>query len=798
MLFLGGGKDARARWLGLVFLSFGTLFTDRLLGAAIPALPAAASVPLLFVARTHLIAFQPLLSWQFAWHFPRVQSALVPPWLPPLMVRVTAAAGAVLLVANLVAHGLASPVSTAVGARVTPEGETGFFWQTVTVLLLPSLALLVAKLRVAHRTARRRLAWVVAGFVIGTLAMVLHVLLAWLIPRYAAFASEPGHGRIIGMSLTAFSLVIPATTAYAVVVEHVLDVRFVIRRAVQYALARYTVLALMAAPVIGLISVGLGNYTKPIGDILRDSPVFTAAFLVAAGMLAWRRALLESIDRRFFREHYDARRILVELVDKSRKAQTTRNVITLITSEVDRALHLERISMLVRHYDSLELRDPDDRIRALDAAGPLAALIAGSHAPLTVDLSSDSSPLARLPDADRQWLADASARLVVPLLGAQDSMIGVIALGEKRSELPFTQEDRDLMMAVAASAALALEQKLQSESPRPDGLRTPPVHGARQCVACGRVQETGPSGCDTCGSAVREALLPAVLAGKFELERQIGAGGMGVVYRARDLTLDRRVALKVLPRVDAHAVTRLRREARAMAMMQHPNLAVIHAMESWGGAPVLVLEYLPGGTLADRIRHGVIPVAETITLGEVLGDVLHHVHRAGFLHRDIKPSNIGFTDEGTAKLLDFGLVRMMNRLSDLSTVTDGTVLAPGATGQRRITSLLTAETAVQHIVGTPAYMSPEALATGSVDQGLDLWGLALTLYEALTGTNPFIAPTIDQTVTRVLQAEVPDARHTRPDCPPALAEFLAGALALERSRRPQSALEFSSSLRAIV
>src|SRR6476620_10301124 len=104
MLFLGGGRDARARWLGLVFLSFGTLFTDRLLGAAIPLLPGPARVPLLLIARTHLIAFQPLLSWQFAWHFPRVQSALVPPWLAHAMVRVSAVAGATLLVGNLVAH----------------------------------------------------------------------------------------------------------------------------------------------------------------------------------------------------------------------------------------------------------------------------------------------------------------------------------------------------------------------------------------------------------------------------------------------------------------------------------------------------------------------------------------------------------------------------------------------------------------------------------------------------------------------------------------------------------------------
>jgi hypothetical protein len=798
-LYLGGKSDVRARLLGVVFLLFGTLFTDRLVARALPALPGPLGVGLSILANIHLNAFEPLVFWQFAWSFPRVQSALVPAWFPRSMARLALAAGSVLVLGNVIADVLAAEGSAlrALGAPLSPNTDEGWFWQITSILTLPSLALLVAKLRAANAGERRRLAWVVSGIVIGTFPMVVHVLLVTAVPRYAAFVGEPLRTRTLGIVLTAFSLVIPAATAYAVLVDQVLEVRFIIRRAVQYALARYTVLGLMVALVVGLVSVGYGNRNRPLAELLGSSPLSVVALLLAAAVLLWRRSLLEAIDRRFFREHYDAHRILVELVDKSRKAHTARDLMTLITSEVDRALHLERISLLVRDDDSDQLRDPEGRIRGLDVDGALGSLIAGSHTPLDVDLSSESSPLGRLPEVEREWLADASARLIVPLLGAQGRPLGVLTLGDKRSQLPFTQEDRNLMTAVAASAALALEQKLHSESPNPDMPATR-THAARQCVVCGRVQDRLQSTCHACGSALQEALLPAVLAGKFEIEQQIGAGGMGVVYRARDLTLSRPVAIKVLPRVLPQAAARLRREARAMAMMQHTNLAVIHAMESWRGSPVLVLEYLAGGTVADRIRSGPVPVGDVIAMGVVIADVLHHVHRAGYLHRDVKPSNIGYTDDGVAKLLDFGLVRLVTRLSAMSasntTSTGGPRLEPA--GLPAGPDSRPFETAVHQFVGTPAYLSPEAVAMAPPSQGVDLWGLAVTLYEALTRRNPFLAPTVAETVSLIVRAAAPDPREMRPDCPPALAMFLASALAADRSRRPQSALEFLNRLQA--
>jgi serine/threonine-protein kinase len=273
---------------------------------------------------------------------------------------------------------------------------------------------------------------------------------------------------------------------------------------------------------------------------------------------------------------------------------------------------------------------------------------------------------------------------------------------------------------------------------------------------------------------------------------------MGIVYRARDLELNRLVAMKVLPRVGPHAASRLRREARAMAMLPHPNLAVIHALESWRGAPVLVLEYLAGGTIADRLRHRPLPVGDIISVGVVMADVLRHVHNAGFLHRDVKPSNIGYTADGTAKLLDFGLVRLIATLSGMSTAPTRTIgaVSPTASGAAPATVGHRSHDTDQ-FVGTPAYMSPEAVAMESPTHSVDLWGLAVTMYEALTGVNPFSAPTVTETVTLITSASVADPRQFRPDCPPALAAFLMSALTADRNRRPQNALDFITRLRAV-
>ena len=801
-LFVGGRRDERARALATVLVVFATLFTDRIAIRATSQMPDLIDRALLVIAAVQLVAFSPYAFWRFVYLFPRPQPPAGSRWIGPAMEYATLTTGTVLIAGNLLATAQGADrwgLQTALGW--TSQYDDRVFWPALTILTLACLWLLIGKWRRAALTERRRLGWVVVGIAVGTFPMLAHILLALAVPSYEAFSWQPETRRALGVILTLFTLVIPVATMYAVVEEHALDVSFVVRRAVQYALAKYTVMAAIASLVIAVAIVAYGNRTRPLADVIASSPLAVIATVLLVGLLVSRRALLNAIDRHFFREQYDARQILVDLVERSQSVHSTRDVANLLLADVGRALHLERVALLMLDDTGDILGDSQGRVPPLRLSSPLGLILSGSRAPLDVDLSSAGSMLVRLPEAEREWLADAGARLIVPLFGVRESPIGVLVLGDKRSELPFTDEDRRLMTAVAASAALALEQKFSRESPNLDTPAPMPRSNGAQCTACGRVQGRGASRCQACSGALRDALLPITLGGKFEVQQQIGAGGMGVVYRGRDVSLNRPVALKVLPRVGASAAARLRREARTMAALQHPHLAVIHAMESWRGAPVLVLEYLAGGTLADRLRHRPMPLSEVMPIFIAVAEVLCHIHAAGYLHRDIKPSNLGFTSHGGPKLLDFGLVQMIADVAGDSTVTFGTVAAatlPAGEGDSTHAGNLTQRSSFVHFIGTPAYMSPEAIGMDPPGPLVDLWSLAVTMYEATTGSNPFRAASVPETVKLVSAAHLPDARDLRTDCPAAVAQFLAAALARNRQDRPQSAVDFLRALQSTV
>jgi serine/threonine protein kinase len=261
---------------------------------------------------------------------------------------------------------------------------------------------------------------------------------------------------------------------------------------------------------------------------------------------------------------------------------------------------------------------------------------------------------------------------------------------------------------------------------------------------------------------------------------------MGVVYRARDVSLSRDVAIKVLPRVSHQAVRRLRREARAAARLIHPNLGLIFAAETWRGTPMLVLEFLDGGTLEERIACGQIPVADLVGWGIQLAGALEAAHSQGLLHRDIKPSNIGFTSRGVPKLLDFGLVRLLDE-----TATDAA--EPGLAGPfdplDSAASAMTNLTASGRVAGTAPYLSPEAVQGEPPAPGFDVWGLTITLFEALTGENPFAMSPVERAFNLILTTPLPDPRLLRPDCPEAAAAFFLKALSKSPWERPSSARE---------
>jgi eukaryotic-like serine/threonine-protein kinase len=381
--------------------------------------------------------------------------------------------------------------------------------------------------------------------------------------------------------------------------------------------------------------------------------------------------------------------------------------------------------------------------------------------------------------------------------------VGVLVLGAKRSELPYSADDRSLLRAVASAAALVLTHGFRAgQAPDWKNATEPGDTGPGvECVDCGRLQATGAPSltCRACGGRTQAASLPDVVAGKYKVERRIGAGGMGVVYLAREIRLDRFVVLKTLPRVSNADVSHLNTEARAMAALQHENLAVIFGAERWRDRPVLIMEYLSGGTLADQLRQRRLSPYEAVSLGIVLVQALAHLHKRRLLHRDIKPSNIGFTEEGAPKLLDFGLSFFLptTEIMAAETRTIHTLVEWVRTGTDPW-SPQTLATHAQMVVGTPAYLCPEAIAMKPADARFDLWSLAVTLYESVAGVNPFQAENTLQTLVRIAHSKAPDIRQFRPDCSDAHASFFALALDPDASRRPASAADFRMALRELV
>ena len=261
------------------------------------------------------------------------------------------------------------------------------------------------------------------------------------------------------------------------------------------------------------------------------------------------------------------------------------------------------------------------------------------------------------------------------------------------------------------------------------------------------------------------ALSPGSRRGPYEIIAKIGAGGMGEVYRARDTKLDRDVALKILPEAFAsnpERLARFEREAKTLAALNHPHIAHIHGLEESDGVRTLVLEFVDGPTLADRIAHGPIPVNEALTIARQIAEALEAAHDQGIIHRDLKPENIKVRTDGTVKVLDFGLAKA---LDPISAATADVTASPTITAPALMTG-------AGMIVGTAAYMSPEQARGKEVDRRTDVWAFGCVLFEMITGRRVFPGATVSDTIAAVL-AQSPDWTALPPATPPRVRHVLA-------------------------
>lgn len=268
--------------------------------------------------------------------------------------------------------------------------------------------------------------------------------------------------------------------------------------------------------------------------------------------------------------------------------------------------------------------------------------------------------------------------------------------------------------------------------------------------------------------------------GQYEVTAKLGEGGMGEVYRARDAKLGRDVALKLLPSALAHdgqSLARLEREARTLAALNHPNIAAIYGLEEAEGMRALVMELVEGETLAEHI-HGAtgtgakcLSAEEALPIAKQIAEALEYAHERGVIHRDLKPANVKITPEGTVKVLDFGLAKVLS---------DQDSMAPSVPANSPTLSVMATQAGM--ILGTAAYMAPEQAKGKQVDRRADIWAFGCVLFEMLSGKKPFEGETISDLLAAVIRGE-PEWTDLPEKTPPAIKRLIRRCLVKDPKQR---------------
>jgi hypothetical protein len=588
--------------------------------------------------------------------------------------------------------------------------------------------------------------------------------------------------------LPAFGLV------YAIGVARVLGPRVVLRRSLQYALATRTLTVLTILPAAALILSLARRPEARVRDVV--SSVYLALLAMSVAAFVYRQRARRWLDEWFFREEYDARKILLSLAGRVRFETNPSDLVATVVQQTDEALHPEMVAILVSGVEEDRLTPVavlHGSVESLPLDGGLVAMLRWSDEPLELFTSDPRSPVRRLPREEQEWIECTGAVLLIPVLGQDKSLIALIVLGARKSEEAYTAEDLELLANIAAQMALGfdvarLRRQMEHAGSVPGGTTRLVTRAApmMECPRCGRCEDHDVRICPSDGAVLRRSgTIGRVLEGKYRLEQLLGRGGMGAVYQARDMRLDRMVAVKVVRSEligDPDAQRRFLREAQIVARLQHPAIVLVFDYGTLGdGSAYLVMELVRGEDLRKVLsREGRLEPARAARILSSVCGAIEAAHRQGVLHRDLKPENILLPEEGVdAKVLDFGVAKVIGRERRDATLAAG-----------EAATVLTVDGAV---VGTPAYMAPEQLRGQTPDARADVFSLGVIAYEMLTGTLPFGRGSLAEVVlaqTRGLAPAEVDSLS------PALARAVRAALDPDPDRRPPSPQAFAHLINA--
>jgi GAF domain-containing protein len=582
------------------------------------------------------------------------------------------------------------------------------------------------------RDQQTRIRWVVCGGLVGLIPVAAYSLGTFLLrlSGQGELRADPLWMQA-GHVASAFMVAFPAALVYAVVKHRLLDIQVAIRLSLQYLLARRVLQGVLLLPAFALLWPVLQQPDRTLAELFPLESVYLNVVLLAAvAASVWYRDSVQAwLDRKFFREAYQQETILRDTLAALKQLDRVEEGAQLVATKVIAALHPSFICIFhqVRPKGPFALSHSSgqvsDGVRRL--VEPAIVRI------LATDFKTPRDVL--LPSLERRDSCEAS--LMVPVIGSDERLVGLLVLGERKSEAPYSPADRRLLQGIADQIALVHENVRLRERVDEEQRVRRTVLGhlpreridlLRECSACGACFDADVQYCTADGHELTH-LLPVerILDGRYRLDRRLGHGGMGAVYEATDLDLQRKVAAKVMLGNlfgNLSALRRFEREAQAVARLNHPNIVAVHDFGRIGAdGAYLVMERIYGSTWrAELEAQGTLsPSCLAEWLAQLL-DGLGAAHAARVVHRDLKPENIlivpAGADSGRIKIVDFGLATLEeNGALHMSLTASGVFL------------------------GTFRYMSPEQLMRKDCDARSDLFTVGVMAFEALTGTRPFVA-----------------------------------------------------------
>jgi eukaryotic-like serine/threonine-protein kinase len=409
----------------------------------------------------------------------------------------------------------------------------------------------------------------------------------------------------------------------------------------------------------------------------------------------------------------------------------------------------------------------------LRSTNKLVPLIRVFGKPFPVLLAETGWLGQQLPQEDKDFLGKAHIDLIVPVSLTQGHTEVLLVLGPKLSEEPYSTEDTRLLETVASSMALLVARG-------PVGLSNVVFE---ECPRCGSCYDSGTTRCPTDNITLTLVPNPRLLADRYRLDGRLGQGGMGKVYRATDISLDRSVAVKMIREefiAEPSALDRFSRECRVAASLSHPNVVTVHdfGVDSAQRA-FLVMELLEGITLRKELHiHSRLSPARVLQIFEPLCAGLEAAHSRGLVHRDLKPENI-FLVRASApevvKITDFGIAKFLPRVADE-----------------------TSDTFTGVPLGTLRYMSPEQLRAGALSHRWDIWALAVIAYEVLCGIHPFAASDLATLPGAILASDITPVATYIPGAPSCWQDFFNLALAPQPDQRPGNVDHFWTRMKSFL